>query len=334
MPVEAQGKILTVQDNFSVEIGQEEIFGLIDPDGKPLIGTKKSLQPHVELWIGQVDDIVCQLNMSLFCDFEKVSVAFGKKVFANKVAELRDRDAAARWFASAFTCAPMCREVSKLLYARSRNHEDDVIGDLSPTVQTGRKSVRIDFPDEILDLDEQSQSGLKKRFAEIVSFSELSTGYSFYFGPFARFKSRGRPDYPEDAHSVDSGIEIHKHKRQERRLAELLRVYLHDEWEGSKLLSSYTDSSKYVNKSLSILSNLSESKGRDHSGRVALVASFIPNLTRAAFPQQRGILLIELARVLGKHTIIAAAILHQASKSNQREVIAARSAIQDFISNS
>lgn len=40
MPVEAQGKILTVQDNFSVEIGQEEIFGLIDPDGKPLIGTK------------------------------------------------------------------------------------------------------------------------------------------------------------------------------------------------------------------------------------------------------------------------------------------------------
>ncbi len=182
MPVEAEGKILTIRDKYIIEIGQDEVFGLVDPDGTPLIGTKKSLRPRIVRWLDRVEDRVCQLNMALFCDNEKLSISIGRDVFASKASELGDRDAAARWFASAFTCIPMCRELAKIVHMRAMSWEEDHFGDIYPKIQTGMKSVRIDFPDEILELDEKSQNKLKKMFADIVSFSERSTGYSFYFG--------------------------------------------------------------------------------------------------------------------------------------------------------
>jgi hypothetical protein len=332
LPVEPRGKIVPLITSTKIEIGHEEIYGVVGPDGKASVGTRKSLVPKIEKWIRYIEDDICNLNFALFCGKEKQAHALGKRVYARKLAELGDIEAATRWFTTSFVSLPLLREISKAPSQREITVNGD-LKDLAPQLifQNSSSASIVFYGMRIGDML-PNPSTFDVVVSKMLRFAKASTGLTFNIETRTSYIQKSIESRDVVSSRVKAEISrIAQFTRQERRLAEILLIYIMDIELTAEFLENYADLSGYTNRALLLLRETAKTSGSKEHIRIKQVADIIPKLIRAAFPHQRGRVILEISRVLGRYSEISDVVRLAMSRSNQREIVEVEMLADEFL---
>lgn len=323
--IESKGQIINLRKSCWIELGQEEVFAVIDPKRYALVGTREFLIPKISGWIDKIDDKLVRLNFALFCNDEYLCHELGRKVFSIKLSELDDSEAAARWFVSSFVCLPIVQEVFKANSIQDEKTELSM-ADFIPAVEMLNSSTLAIIMPKSTPFDKLEGS---KSYHGVVSrmlfFANAATGFTLTIG------SRPASGKIPLTNKIAADLErIAAFSKQERRLAEVLKVYISNAKIESSFLDCYVDRSSYANKAITLAKENFEEQRYKKLARSNQVAEVLPQIIRAAFPRQRGLLILELARVLSIYNPISHVIRDFVSRSIQKEIVAVSEAIYEF----
>lgn len=319
-PIIPQGRVIELRNTFEVEVGQEEIFAVVDYMGEPAAGTRKELAKKIIKWINKVESYTCRFNFAVFCDNKKLIYDIGKIVYRNKISELGNEQSAARWFISAFICVPVIRKLN------SAYHQSDLFTE-QLLIQTGAEIViesplkaNIYLPREMLLRTRAQREYYRTELRDTLAIANICTGFSVSIKSRIEEKEES-PSNEAHANFINSEIShIRAISPQEKRVATLISTYLKHQSSAINLLDKYEDSSGYANRVIDLLLAIANSLPDDSVRISVAVAKAIPRLVRIAYPQQRGRVVLEFARELGIYPEVSRAIKHIIYTSRQREI--------------
>jgi len=308
---------------YYLEIGDSEVYSLVDPRGTPHVGTKHELAPTIRDWVAEVEYPLLQMNFARFCGRDGVATRAAREAVRIKQTELNDDAAAIQWFIDSVISAEL---VAMLFYRSTKPITDEEMNKTHLSVSglsESRLSLQIEtqnisgraFDNNVTKELEKLQIFLGKVLDRRVHVDIVGTE-----GPIENaWNVEMSPRHDRDERRTERIVnEIRHRRRQEERLALVLDLLVANDPAGWDVLHNYVDRAKFARRAMAHIAHLL-SKRRTWQGDKNLskiISKEIWAIFRLAYPQQRGTVLLELARVLKHDTDIAKAIKWACQMSN------------------
>lgn len=312
---------------YYLEIGNSEIYSLIDPSGVPHVGTKRELAPIIRDWVSDVEYPLLRMNFARFCGQEGLASRAANEAVRLKKNEFNDEEAAIHWFIDSVVSAEL---VGMLVSPRSKVITEDEMNKnhLMVSQLSGSRL--------LLQIVTQNAS---KLYVDSKETKELAKLKSFIGRVLERsvhvdVVNAGQPS--GDVWGVETSAhgdrdesrterivnEIRHRRRQEERLALVLDLLLENDSAGWDILRSYVDKAKFARTAIILLADALSKRqnSRANKNLSEVISREIWTMFRLAYPPQRGILLLEFAKVLKHNADIANTIKSVCRTSNSMYV--------------
>jgi hypothetical protein len=131
------------------------------------------------------------------------------------------------------------------------------------------------------------------------------------------------------AHILD---DIKRYRRQEERVAALIDALISDVAAAWNVFQNYTDSAAFASK---VIQHLRSVIRKDMDGRTVeqCVSAQLPAIINAAYPFQKGRLLLDFAHILGKYRLIGNVIREKTLNSSSNSVTIVRDLILEELND-
>ncbi len=300
----------------SVRVGDEELVAFIDPVGKAHVGTQKSLFPIARKWVSQIQHPLIKMNFALFCGFEKIAMVAARNAVIEKEKELKDHMRASLWFVNSVALVELVKTVAdQSRYSRA----DEQIFSEDISIGISRGKLTVELPVSLGSAGARAPS----RFSRVARLIEIATGYKLNL--IVKDPQR-KKNNKEILDAIGPTIsKIQKLRRQECRLAFVLKLLLTEPALGKTVLSQYSDKASFANRGLNIVRNAVSMTPRVTELEIANILS---KIVSTAYPLQKGRLLFDFSEYLSEFKHIAMAIDEITNRSNSVYVEEYRDFIQ------
>ena len=306
---------------YHVAIGKEEVYSLLDPNDVPYVGNRGELSPIIRKWVSNIKEPLLRMNFARFCGQKSVAKRAAHEAVAMKAAEFKSEEYAIRWFIDSVISAELVTAVSA---AGSSSAGDDSLRNTRLAVQrTGPSKLLLEVISSVGHHEQSSNKNISREVTELLAFTSSAIGQSIDVEltrtragapknlEWGRFDSKRHldnelSDVERRAEQIMS--EISNRGRQEERLALVLDLLLSGDSSGSYVFANYIDRAVFAERAIGYLSEALSKKEQSPSDTEKVISNELPKLIRLAFPMQRGVLLLELAKKLGGYPNIAKAI--------------------------
>jgi hypothetical protein len=86
---EGGGRVLPLRETLRVEIGDEELFAIVDPFSIAFAGTRTRLAPIVNSWVRTINFPLVRLSFARFCGNKALAIRSAEDAIREKTRELR-----------------------------------------------------------------------------------------------------------------------------------------------------------------------------------------------------------------------------------------------------
>lgn len=325
---DGDANIFVAQSVELAEIGGQEIFGLVDPDGAAHVGTQDALGRLVRTWVSDIPDLITKISFCMFCGHQKLAENSAKALMKRKTDEFDDKIQAVRWFVTGI----MLPELLSLARREPEEKNATWSADLSEAYMAlsvdDNIGIRLDLPPEIFKMALGSGRA-KAKFNKITRMTSVATGYAIYLSDISSEGSRFPPRVNIDYQGAIS--RIHGLKRQEDRIASLIKIATEQGPDALDFLKIYRDRATFaqgiVDHIIIVLDNCDS--GDELS---ALLSRDMARIVRSAYPFRRGKFLLALSEALSHNQNLNESIRRVVMKSGARDVEALRDSIMGNLS--
>lgn len=320
---EGGAQVLPLAESCPTAIGDDEIFGIIDPAGIPFVGDRKSLASSVREWMPSVRAPLLRMNFAIFCDDYETAGAAGKEAIEEKLLRFNSRIKTINWFLRSVIMHELLLNIPRWP-ADETNKIHEWSYDNYPKIHFRRnRSVIVAFPMASLFQGEILFEQRLLLIQKILDIAAIATGYKFHLEDTSSdpTASATTHDLLRKTPDVEAVIdEITRAPRQEQRLAIIINELLNNPDRGERILDIYEDRAQFARRMLSHLRIISP-LGLERSEREWAVAREIPFIVSSGYPRRRGQLLLDLAQILKGHPPIARALRQLTERSRSQEVM-------------
>jgi|SRR5271165_2665253 len=322
---------------YQLEIGNNEVYSLVDPSGIPHVGTKRELAPIIRNWVSEVEHPLLRMNFARFCGQEGLASRAANEAVRLKKNEFNDEEAAIHWFIDSVVSAEL---VAMLISANSESITEDAMNKNHLTVSNlsesrlllqivTRNSSKLSFDNRVVKELEKLKIFIGKVLGRSVHIDVVDAEQPSGDDWGGEISARGGDRDERRTERIVN--EIRHRRRQEERLALVLDLLLANDSAGWDILRSYDDRAKFARVAIVLLADELSKKqiSRGNKNLSKVISQEIWTMFRLAYPTQRGILLLEFAKVLKRHADIANTIKSVCRTSDSMYVNGLRQKILD-----
>jgi hypothetical protein len=204
------------------QIGDNELFALIDLAGRAHVGTQAELSSIVKLWVHQIDLPLTKMNFARFCGETSLAEKAASEAVKAKVAEFGDRKTAIIWFINSVIVADLLNALTSR--AKDSSHAEAFLEHIQVVVRFDRQRISVELPKSILERQESTR--YRKDLAKLLEFARKATQCEIDLIDDKQSRPAVDSQRPA-AQRVTSLIEeIRRIPRQEERIAVIMRTLL------------------------------------------------------------------------------------------------------------
>ncbi|WP_346296286.1 hypothetical protein LRC39_03030 [Rhodopseudomonas sp. P1] len=233
-----------VAGNRSVAVGDPEVFALLDIEGVVHVGTRDELSPKVKEWLTKIEAPLTKMNYALFCNARAVAYKAAFDAVQRKEVEFSSRNNAVIWFMGSVIVAPLLKALTKNM--KDEAVVEDCFKSADVVVRQEGKNVYVELPRWV---DPLAIRKTGDDFGGLVDLAKSATECDLVIGVRGRGYRDPRVERRYNSRPVNDLIErrIRPLRRQEERIAEVIRVLLTEGRAGFDVLERYEDVGSFAN---------------------------------------------------------------------------------------
>jgi hypothetical protein len=332
---EGAQNLVPLEATCRASVGDQEVFAVVDPFSVAHAGNRATLSRIVKSWVTKIDTPLLRMSFARFCGELRLAEGAAEEAVKSKTSELRSEEQAIRWFLDAVVLT----ELLTTLASSSRRDQNGGRGNVLETAWAvvhldSNRRIQIDVPRSLLQRENKGVTNYRKRLANLLRLVHTATGREVDVKGIAEKRSSwpasetvGLVTESSLSEKVSHFLsEITQCPRQEKRIALMIDAIISDRAAALVILENYSDSATLARKALTHLRDILNNSASDEDIEEKLKLAVSAIIT-AAYPLQKGRLLLDLARVLGKYPSLASVIRNRTIRSTSHNVMSVREAI-------